>query len=510
MYSKEYKNLILILLVAFFFMVMLDMSIVTIAIPKIMSNLGVNLEEVDWIMIAYSVATAIIIMPITFIIKKIGLKIPIILSIIFFTLSSIACGFATSINMLIAFRIIQGLSGGGIAPLGLALMGKVFEPGERGKAMGIWGIGAMAAPAIGPTLGGWITDHLTWRWIFFVNVPVAIMTLIGISIIMEDDHKTKAFKANFDFLGFIFFSIAVAFILVVFNEGQNKGWDSSYIHICELLSAAGFIMYFLFEPFISHPLIDFNIFKNYNFTLITLINAVRAIALFGSLFVIPVFLENIMDYTPYTTGLIMMPSAVAVALSAPLFGKGADRWGPKYFIVFGMAITAFSLFLYWNLSVQSSLYDIIYPSIIRGIGLGMLYSPIMSTGLNSVKTEQIPEASGLLPIVMRLASGFGIAYFANYLATKKVYYLTRYSDRINDRNFAFLKAKSLFNNSGLFKTNTGVIANSARIDTGLGIIDSITKMFATVQSYDDVFIVAGVICLLGIIPAIMLKNKIHR
>jgi Major Facilitator Superfamily. len=269
-------------------------------------------------------------------------------------------------------------------------------------------------------------------------------------------------------------------------------------------------MFFLLEPFISHPLIDFKIFENYNFTLITSINAVRAIALFGSLFIMPVYLENIMNYTPYTTGLIMMPSAIAVALSAPVFGRGADRWGGKYFIVFGMALTALSLFLYWNLSVQSSLYDIIYPSIIRGIGLGMLYSPIMSTGLNSVKSEQIPEASGLLPVTMRIASGFGIAYFANYLATKKVYYLTRYGDKINDKNFAFLKIKSFFNNGGRFKANTGVIAGSARIDPGLGIIDSIVKMFATVQSYDDVFIVAGVICLIGIIPAFMLKNKIHR
>ena len=510
MYSKEYKNLILILLVAFFFMVMLDMSIVTIAIPKIMSSLGVNLEDVDWIMIAYNVATAIIIMPITFIIKKIGLKIPIALSIIFFTVSSMACGFSTSINMLIVFRIIQGLSGGGIAPLGLALMGEVFEPGERGRAMGIWGVGAMAAPAIGPTLGGWITDHLTWRWVFFANVPVAIITLIGILIIMEDDHKKQYFKAKFDFIGFIFFTIAIAFILIVFNEGQNKGWDSSYIYTCLLLSIAGFVMFFLFEPFISHPLIDFNIFKNYNFTIISIINAIRAIALFGSLFIIPVYLENIMNYTPYTTGLIMMPSALAVAISAPIFGKGADRYGPKYFIIFGMLLTAISLFMYWDLSLQSNLYDIIYPSIIRGIGLGMLYSPIMSTGLNSVKKEQIPEASGLLPVIMRFASGFGIAYFANYLATKQVYYLTRYSDKINDKNLAFLKIKSYFSGNGLFKTNIGALANSARINPGLGIINNIVQLFAAVQSYDDVFIVAGVICLFSIIPAVMLKNTVHR
>jgi hypothetical protein len=134
----------------------------------------------------------------------------------------------------------------------------------------------------------------------------------------------------------------------------------------------------------------------------------------------------------------------------------------------------------------------------------------MSAGLNSVKKDQIPEASGLLPITMRLASGFGIAYFANYLATKKVYYLTRYGDKINYKNNTFIKMKSTFGSNGLFKANTAVIANSAKINPGMGFIDSVVKMFATVQSYDDVFVVAGVICLIGIIPALMLKNKIHR
>ncbi len=509
MYSKEYKNWVLVLLVAFFFMVMLDMSVVTIAIPKIMSELGVNLEDVDWIMIAYNVATAIIIIPITFVLKKIGLKIPIILSIIFFTISSIACGLSTSINMLIFFRVIQGLSGGGIAPLGLSLLGKVFEPHERGKAMGVWGVGAMVAPAIGPTIGGWITDNLSWRWIFFVNVPVAIITLIGIWIILENDRNEQHFKANFDFIGFVFFSMAVACILIVFNEGQNKGWSSSYIHAFEILAAAGFILYLLFEQFIRHPLIDFNIFKNYNFTLISSINAIRAISLFGSLFIIPVFLENIMNYTPFTTGLIMMPAAIMVSISAPLFGKGTDRFGPKYFIVFGMLMTGISLIMYWNLSRQSSLWDIIFPSILRGIGLGMMYSPIMSSGLNSVKREQIPEASGLLPITMRLSAGFGIALFANYLTTKQAYYLSRYAGKINNKNFLFRKMESIFNLSGQFRANKGIITNSARVNPGLGMINGLVKSFALIQAYDAVFILAGVICFLGVIPSLLLKNKIR-
>lgn len=509
MYSKEYKNMVLALLVAFFFMVMLDISIVTIAIPKIMSELGVNLEDVDWVLIAYSVATAVIIMPITFIIKKVGLKVPIVISIALFTLSSIACGFSTSINMLIFFRVIQGLAGGGIAPLGLSLLGKVFEPHERGKAMGIWAIGAMVAPAIGPSLGGWITDNLSWRWIFFVNVPIAIITLIGILIILENDRYNQEYKGTFDFIGFAFFTAAISFILIAINEGQNKGWSSPYIHTFEILSAAGFILFILFEPFIKHPLMDFNIFKNRNFTLINIINAIRAITLFGSLFIIPVFLENIMHFTPLTAGLIMMPPAIMVAISAPLFGKGADRYGPKYFIIIGMILIGFSFELYWNLSTRSTIWDIIYPSIIRGIALGMLYSPVMSTGLNSVRKDQIPEASGLLPIIMRLASGFGVAYFTVYLATKQVFYLTKFGEKINYGNHAFLSLKSHVDNFSFLKHTPGILANSAKINPGMGFIDSIVKLFASVQSFDDVFIMAGVICFIGILPAFLIKNKMY-
>ncbi len=505
MYSKEYKNLILVLLVAFFFMVMLDMSIVTIAIPKIMSSLGVNLEDVDWVMIAYNVATAIIIMPITFIVKRIGFKIPIMVIIILFTFSSMLCGFSTSINMLIFFRVLQGLSGGGIIPVGLALLAKVFDPKERGKAMGIWGIGAMAAPAIGPTLGGWITDHLTWRWVFFVNAPVAIITLIGIVIIMENDFKTQFFKENFDFIGFILFSIAIAFLLITLNEGQNKDWNSEYIHICEIITSMGFLLFFLAELFVSSPLIDFKIFKNYNFSLISMINVVRAIALFGSLFLIPVYLEDIMHYTPYMTGLIMMPQAIIVALTAPIAGRGADKYGSKLFIILGTILTAISLFLYGNLSLQSNLFDIIYPSIIRGVGFGMLYSPIMSTGLNAVKKEQIPQVSGLLPIIMRLSSGFGIAYFTNFLSIKQVYYLSKFGDRINNKSGAFLKTQSALNSSLHSMINPGILAN-LRINPSLAYIDNLVQMFASIQSYDDVFILAGIISLLGIIPALMLKK----
>lgn len=501
MYSKKYKNHILVLLVAFFFMDVLDMSVVNVAIPKIMSSLDVNLEYVDWVVIAYNIANAIIIIPMTFIIKKIGIKIPMLLSIIFFTISSIACGFATSIDILIFFRILQGLSGGGIIPLGLSLLGKIFEPHERGKAMGIWGIGAMVAPAIGPIFGGWITDRLTWRWIFFTNAPIGLMVIIGILIILENDISEHYFKANFDLIGFFFFSVAVAFFLIASNEGHNKGWNSSYIHVCEILSAGAIIIFLLVELFVKHPLINFDIFKNYNFTVVTFVNIIRAIVLFGYLFILPVYLETIMDYTPYMTGLIMMPAAIAVALSAPLFGIGSDRYGPKYFIIFGMLLMGIFFIMYGNLSLQSNVWDIIYPSILGGIGFGMLYAPFMSIGLNSVKKEQVIEASGLLPVVMRLSAGFGVAFFTNYITTRRAYYLTSYGDKINDKNYIFLKTQSYFNSVGLFKSNTGILANSHRINPGLGIIYDIVKTFATVQSYDDAFLLAAVICFIGIIPA---------
>ncbi|MHB1661373.1 MAG: DHA2 family efflux MFS transporter permease subunit [bacterium] len=482
MYTEKYKKFILILLISITFIVMLDMSIISIAIPKIIIDFKSNITEADWIVIGFSIATAVVIMPTTYIIRKIGIKIPIAVFIALFMLSSIMCGISNSLNMLIIFRVIQGIAAGGISPLGISLLSQIFEPHERGKAISLWGLGAMSAPALGPTIGGIIVSYLSWRWIFFINIPVSVITLLGIIFIMKNDYKNKTSNIPFDFIGFVFFTVFISSLLIIFNEGKILGWNSLALRFLEAISAVSFIIFFIFDLYAKHPLINFKLFKYYNFSLILILNGLRGISLFGSLFFLPIFLENVMRYSAYETGLIMMPSAVIMALISPISGRFTDKYGPKIFIVTGTILSALSFFLYWNLSLNSSVFDIVYPSIIRAVGIGIMYAPLMSEGINCVKTEDIPQASGLMPITMRISSVFGIAFFVNYFMAKEKFYAI------------FHKSISFFNISRLFN-----IQNM-----------HISKLQATIYAYDSVYILAGIICLIGIFPAIMLKNNVYK
>jgi len=505
-YTKSYKYLILALIVSFYFMVMLDMSIVTIAIPRIMSSLGENLTNTNWIMIAYTISSAIFIMPMIYVIKKFGLKIPLIICIVIFVLSSILCGLSFSLNELIFFRILQGIGGAGIMPLGLALMSKIFKPDERAKAMGIWAIGSMVAPAVGLTLGGFITEYITWRWIFFINIPIGIISLIGIIIILEDDYVKNTYSGKFDFIGFILFSIGIGFLMVVFNEGEVKEWNSAFIHISELISAIGFISFLAVEPFIKHPLINFNIFKFFNFSVITLINGVRAMALFGIMLFVPVYLQNVMSYTPFNAGLIIMPQAIAVAIFAPIAGKLSNETGNKILIIIGMVLSAVSFLMYSNLSLQSNLAAIILPEIVRGIGFGFLYAPIMTEGLNAVPDSFIPEASSLLPVTMRIFAGVGVALFDNLLVIKQVFYLNKYADTLTYNNHLFTKFIGEIKGNILDKINPGIIAH-LRENPPLIMIDRLAQGFANIAAYDYIFLFGGIMTLLGAVFALALKNK---
>lgn len=507
-YTKSYKYLILGLIVSFYFMVMLDMSIVTIAIPRIMSSLGENLTNTNWIMIAYTISSAIFILPMIFVIKKFGLKIPLIVCIVIFVISSTICGLSFSLNELIFFRILQGIGGAGIMPLGLALMSKIFKPDERARAMGIWAIGSMVAPAIGLTLGGFITEYITWRWIFFINIPISIISLIGIVIILENDYAKNAYNGKFDFIGFILFSIGIGFLMVVFNEGEIKEWNSAYIHISELMSAIGFISFLAVEPFIKYPLINFNIFKYFNFSVITLINGIRAMALFGIMLFVPVYLQNMMHYTPFNAGLIIMPQAIAVAIFAPISGRLSNKVGNKMLIIIGMIFSGFSFVMYSHLSLQSNLAAIILPEIIRGIGFGFLYAPIMTEGLNAVPDAFIPEASSLLPVTMRIFAGLGVALFDNLLVIKQIFYLNKYADTITYGNHLFTQFSEEIRKNILNKINPGIIAH-LRQNPSLIMVDSLVQGFASIAAYDYIFLFGGTMTLLGAVFALALKNKKH-
>lgn len=506
---KYYKWVVLALVVVSSFMAILDVNIVTVGLPKMMSFFGINVTEIEWVMIAYTIAYSIVILPMAFFKRKYGIRYPFIASIIIFVIASALCGLAPNFTDLVIFRILQALGGAGLTPTGLTLLAEVFPPEERGEAMGIWSIGAMVAPAVGPALGGWLVDYVDWRWIFYVNVPIGIISVIGAFLILPHDIPTTKYSKKFDLAGFVFMSLAMGTLLYALNEGQTLGWQSHTIIFSEVVSGFSFAFFIISELFVETPLLNLNIFKNYNFTVAAIVNMVRAIGMFGAMFILPLFLENVLNYNAMHAGILMAPTAVAVAVVSPISGKISDRFGPRWPLFAGLVIVAVSMFMFDNISLNTSVYDIVINQLIRGAGIGLLNAPVMSAALNSVEREMLPEASGLIPVTLQIAASFGIAYIGNELEVRQVYHLDQYATAINYNFNAYRDTMGFIGGNLMNRAASYFRPTQAFPNHTLGFFDNMIQGFAAMASFGDAFAILGYITAFGAVVAVFLKNRTH-
>ncbi len=504
---KYYKWIVLALVIVSSFMAILDVNIVTVALPKMMSHFSTNVSQIEWVMIAYTMAYSVMILPMSYFRRKFGVKIPFIISITVFVIGSALCGLSPSYGDLVFFRIIQALGGAGLTPTGITLLAEVFPPEERGEAMGIWSIGAMVAPAVGPMLGGYLVDYANWRWIFYINVPIGIISIIGSIIILTHDIPLVKYVKKFDFAGFIFMSLFMGLLLYSLNEGQTLGWTSNVIVLSEVIAGFSFAFFLIAELFADTPILDIAIFKNWNFTIATLTNVIRAVGMFGAMFLLPLFIENILHYNAMHAGILMAPTAIAVAVVSPLSGKISDRIGPKYPLVIGLLILAYSMFMFDNISSGTGINLIISSQVVRGIGIGLLNAPVMSAALNSVKMEQIPDASGLIPVTIQIGASFGIAYIGSELAVREAYHLNQFSRDIGYNTPIYHKFTGLVN-SGLVKSAPSYFRPGTTFPShSSSMISSIVEGLSTVSSFGDIFYILGYLMLAGAVVSIFLKNK---
>ncbi len=502
---KLYKWLILAIAVTASFMAILDINIVIVALPKMMSHFGVNVITIDWIIIAYTITYSIIILLTSFASKKYGLKIPFMASIVFFLIGSAFCGFAPSYRIMIIFRIIQAVGGAGLIPISVNMIAKYFKAEERGTAMGVWTIGIMVAPALGPIIGGYFVDYVDWRMIFYFNVPIGIVLFLSSLILLERDIPSKPFAKKFDFAGFILIAVCLGTLLYVLNEGQTLEWDSGIIRLNELISGASFLAFVVVEIFSKKHLMDYSLFKTRNFLTGNIVNMIRAGAIFSTLFLLPIFIESTLNYNAMHAGFLMAPFAVAVALASPVAGKISDKYGPKYLMFAGMIMFALSNFSLGSISLQTSIPFLIYNQVLRGIGVGLINAPVMMTVINSAKFEQIPDASALYNVLFQIGASFGIAWSGEELAVRQAYHLNQYSRDINYNYYNFRHVINFLNsdvikNGGSFVRAVLYPSNSSKI------FDYIINEFSLIGAYGDVFAALGYLCIAGGIAALAVKN----
>lgn len=394
------------------FMAALDNSIVNVSLPVMQKQFGVQLDEIQWVITAYMLAFCVF-MPLTNWLKdKIGLYKMYVISIGVFTAGSVLCGVAPSLSLLLIARIVQALGGGALTPVALAMLSSVFDEQERGKVMGWWGLGVVVGPALGPTLGGFLTQYFGWPYIFFVNIPFGITAFLLSMKYLKEIGKPNGNASHFDFTGFITFTLFIVLFQYSIARIERLGFSSAELYITFVISLLSLFFFIRTEKRKENPLLDLSLFNSSGFVTGILVTVVRSVALFGGLFLLPFLLQGLLGYTEIETGLLLLPASAAIALLMPFAGKWYDKHGARAISVVGLILIALSTFGLGLLHKQSSIMAIITPMVVRGAGLGFLFSPISAAVINSVPNDKSTTASSFYSLFMQIGGSFGIGIIA--------------------------------------------------------------------------------------------------
>ncbi len=504
--SSAYRWTVLSLVMMGTFMAILDTSIVNVALPHMMSAFGVNRDQIEWVATGFMLATAVSMPLVGWLVGRLGHKSLYLGSLTLFTLGSAACAMAWSYASLIVARIIQAVGGGAIQPVGMAIVAELFEPEERGKALGVWGTGIMIGPAVGPTLGGYLTEAFNWRAIFSVNLPFGLLTLLMGITVMKSDSKRLNRRVPFDLGGFIFLSMALIAGLLALSKGQEKGWTSEYIITCLGFTVIGLTMFLAVESAIAHPLLNLKLFLYRNFSLSMGLAIFRAVGMFGGIFFLPIFLENLVGYTTIQTGLWMMPGAVMVGITMPVSGRMADRYKIRWLVLVGSVLTGISLILYGGLDPLSSATMIIGPQLIRGVGLALMMAPLMTAAINAVPREQVATASSFLNVAQRVGGSFGIALLNTFVTNSVRVHAVRLGSLVGNSPESLRRWAEVGLNEGHMKVQ-GLLMSAemkAMVSAAEAILDR-----ANVMGFQNGFFLAGCIILLSV-PLCLLFDERKR
>jgi len=415
--------LVLAILCLGVFMLLLDGTIVNIAIPSILTAFETGFAEVEWVMNAYLLAFAVLLITTGRLGDLYGRKAIFIAGLCVFTLASLACGLAPGVGWLIGFRAVQGVGGALMMPNTLSIIANVFPPQERGKAMGFWGGVSGFSLALGPSLGGLLVEAASWRWIFFINVPIGvILLLVALKYIPESTDPTSVKQMDYPGVAVLTASLfALTFALI---EGQKYGWTSGLILGLFGATVAGFALFIWIQRRQAQPLMDLSLFKNRTFSLTNGVGLAMQFGMMGVFFLLPVFLQAILGYSAIKAGLVMTPLAAIVIVASPTSGMLSDRIGPKWLMFTGMLVTALGFCLTRRVMVTDGSWpDFVVPFVVSGFGIGMVMPPSTSAVMGSVAPERAGQASGVLSSVRQIGAVLGIAVMGAVLQNRAVTYI---------------------------------------------------------------------------------------
>lgn len=402
------RFLITVAVMAATLMQVLDTTIVNVALTHMQGSLGTTSDEISWVLTSYLVSSAIF-MPLSgYFTDRMGRKKYLLLSIFGFIIASVLCGAAQNLIQIVMFRLLQGVFGAALVPLSQAILQDSYPPEERGKAMAIWGVGVMVGPILGPTLGGYLTDVATWRWTFYINLPVGIASLILAWAVVPDTLKKDR---KMDWIGLCLISAAIGGTQYFLDRGNQDDWFSAAgIKIAALLAVFGLIGFLIYNMRPHKNIVfDLAMFRDRNFTIASLLLASLGLAMYGSMVILPLMMENLLNYPVLTAGLAMAPRGVSGMIGMLLVGKLIKKVDPRYLVTVGIVMSAFGTWVCTQYSTMVNLWWMVWPQFIQGFGFGLIFVPLTAIAFSTLPSRLQTEASGLFSLLRTLGSSIGIS-----------------------------------------------------------------------------------------------------
>ena len=486
------------------FMEVLDSSIANVALPHMAGTMGASPEESTWVLTSYLVSSAIVLPMSGWLSNVIGRKRFYMTCVAIFTVSSLLCGLATSLPMLIFFRIVQGAGGGGLGPCEQAILADTFSAKQRGMAFAMYGMAIVVAPAIGPTLGGWITDNYSWHWIFFINVPIGIVSLVLTQRVVHDPaylRKIRGAVGRVDYLGMSLIVIGVGFLQFVLDKGEEKDWlSSNVIAVCLAISVTALIGLVINELHHKDPIMDLRLLMNRNFATAVVFSFILGIVLNGSTILLPQFLQNSLGYTAALAGLALSPGGIALAVMMPIAGILSSKFDPRWIIALGFVITAAGLFHVTGIYYGIDFGTMVSYRVLQVIGIPLIFIPISTLNYVGVPREKFNQVSGISNFTRNVGGAIGVSLLSNFITRQRQTQRTALAGHTNAGN-------PFFNRELQGMTHALIAGGMSAADASrhaLAQLSAQVDLQASVLGFKNAFWVLGVLVLsLAPLPFVM-------
>lgn len=491
------------------FMEVLDTSVANVALPHMAGGLGVDVQESTWVLTSYLVSNAIVLPLSGWLSSLFGRKNVFLACVGLFSFSSFLCGIAPSLDLLILFRVFQGMGGGAMQPISQAILLESFPPQKRGMAMGIFGMGVVVAPIVGPTLGGWLSDNFSWRWIFFINIPVGMLSLFLTSLFIFDPPylaRSRRGGVKIDYIGLGLICLGLGCLQIFLDKGQTKDWFASNLIVATgSIALVCLVALIPWELVSGAPIVNLRLLKDRNFAMGVVAMFVLGFILYGSLLLLPIFLQQLLGYTATLAGMVLSPGGILTLIMMPIVGSLVARVQARYLIMAGLLIVAYSMFYMAGFNLQIDFWTAVTARSITGAGLAFLFVPINAAAFYYIAREKTGQGTAIVNLIRNIGGSSGIAFVTTLLARRVQMHqnlLVRHLTPLNpvyDQAVAHVRTALI---------QRGVSPSQAPTQA-LGVIQGILTQQATMKAYTDVFRILGVISLV-LIPFMFLLKKVKR